>query len=163
MSEEIDLTESDEDQEHLALLARLRELTGQLDPVPADVVGAARASLTWRTIDEELAELAHDSLLDDQPVLVRGSETPRLLTFEASGLTVDVEVSVHGEERRLVGQLVPAEAASIEVRHPGGTATVEADELGRFTATGLSAGLLSLRCRLQARPGAPVATAWVSV
>ena len=39
------------------LLAELRELGRMLDPVPAQVVFAARGSLAWRRIDAELAEL----------------------------------------------------------------------------------------------------------
>ena len=35
------------------------------EAVPAEVVAAAKAAWTWRTIDAELAELAHDSSLDD--------------------------------------------------------------------------------------------------
>src|SRR4051794_33213017 len=72
-----------------ALLAELSEVFGHVDPVPPEVVAAARASFTWRTVDAELAvlaELAFDSLVDDTGgTLVRGAaaEQPRLLTFRS--------------------------------------------------------------------------------
>jgi hypothetical protein len=48
----------DEERELLAEVARAAELA---DPVPAEVLEAARASLTWLGVDAELAELLADS------------------------------------------------------------------------------------------------------
>lgn len=133
--------------------ALLAELAGVLRPYtvpPPEVVEAARQSFTWRTIDAELAALTHDSLLDDEPVLARAAAQPRILTFEAGELTIEVEVDETPGGRRLLGQLVPAGPAELELRCAGAdTVTSAADEYGRFTLP-LSAGRrrVSLLCRL---------------
>ena len=136
--------EHDEDE---TLLAELREATGQADPLPAESVAAARAAFAWRTLDAELARLAYDSLLDDELLSgVRGVGTPRLLTFEAAHLTVEVEAVAEGSERRLLGQLVPPQPGRVQLRHRGGLETVEADGMGRFAFGGVLPGPVSLRC-----------------
>ena len=91
-----------------ALLQELRAAARRFDPPPDSVLEAARASLTWRTIDAELAALEFDSAVDLAATAVRGGEGPRLLTFAAPGLNIEVEVSPIGPRRQLVGQLVPA-------------------------------------------------------
>ena len=146
------------------LLDALRAVAGAADPVPPAVVQAARDSFTWRTIDAELAELAYDSLLDDAFLVgIRGDDGPRSLTFEAADVVVEVEVIDAGDQRRLLGQLVPPRRAEIQVRHSGGLVTVDADDVGRFTATGVAAGPVSLRCRVADTDTAPVETPWVVV
>lgn len=148
------------------LLAELRE-AGRLDPVPQEALAAAKVGFVWRTIDAELAELTYDSLLEDQPLAgVRGtpaSDAARFLSFasELAQLTVEIEAVTEGGRRRLVGQLVPPQPGEIEVRHAAGSVTVEADELGRFSAGDLAPGPVSLRCR--GASGADVATDWVLV
>lgn len=143
------------------LTERLRVVGNRVDPVPAAVAVAARAAFGWRLIDAELAELTYDSVVDDAALVgVRGRGGPRQLTFEAPGLTVEVEV---GDDAgpRLVGQLVPAHPGTVEVRHEGGSLTVAVDDLGRFATDRLPAGRLSLRCTADA--AAPVETEWVAV
>src|SRR3954470_17810269 len=104
------------------VLAELRSVIDQVDAVPADVVAAAKASFTWRTVDAELAQLAEltfDSLVDeDAGVLVRGGEQPRLLTFGAAGVEIEVEATAtaSGRSFRLLGQVVPPAAGQLEVR-----------------------------------------------
>ena len=72
---------------------QLREIMERLDPVPERLLAAALGSYTWRTADSDLAELVLDSVAEDQGALVRGREDLRLLSFEASGLTIDIQVS----------------------------------------------------------------------
>ena len=152
------------DEADARLLHALRAVAGSADPVPPAVVQAARDSFTWRTIDAELAELAYDSLLDDALLVgVRGGDGPRSLTFETADVVVEVEVLDAGEHRRLLGQLVPPRPAEIQVRHSGGLVTVDADEVGRFTAAGVAPGPVSLRCRVAGTDAAPVETPWVVV
>jgi hypothetical protein len=144
------------------LLQELRAAARRFDPPPDSVLDAARASLTWRTIDAELAALQFDSVVDLAATGVRSSEGPRLLTFAAPGLSIEVEVSPIGPRRQLVGQLVPAQPARIDVRHAGGVTTVQADHLGRFGADAISAGPVSLRCHLGDTPSSlPVVTEWI--
>jgi hypothetical protein len=143
------------------LLAELREVLGRDAAPPSSVVEAAKESYTWRTVDAELAELTHDSLVDQTAVRTRGAPDRRALTFEARDLIIEVEVSVSGQERRLLGQLVPAQPARIEIRQAGATRRIEADAAGRFMVPGLEARPVSLRCRLAGRD--PVSTEWVLI
>jgi hypothetical protein len=146
------------------LVEELRRAASRFDPPPPAVLEAAKATFSWRTIDAELAELAFDSIIDQPATALRSGEGPRLLTFTAPGLEVEVEVSRDGPRRRLVGQVVPPQAAQIEVNHGDGVETVQADALGRFVAEGVSAGPVRLRCRLDAAPAArPVVTQWVTI
>lgn len=146
------------------LLDALRAVAATHDPVPPAVTRAAADSFTWRTIDAELADFAYDSLLDDAVLAgTRSDGTPRTLTFEAADVVVEVEIVEAGEGRRLLGQLVPPGGAEIQVRHSGGMVTVEADEIGRFTAAGVAPGPVSLRCRLHGHEAPPVETPWVIV
>lgn len=137
------------------MIEELRALGSRIDPPPQLLTDFARAALGWRTLDAELAELTYDSAVDDTLVAtVRGAvRGPRLLTFDLGEVTVEVEVTADGDQRRLIGQVVPMQPARIEVRHSGGVTAVDADELGRFGADGLSAGPVSLRCRLDADDG----------
>lgn len=151
------MTETELDQ----FTERLRTLASRVDPVPLAVTAAARAAFEWRTVEAELAELTYDSWVDQRELAgVRGGGDARQLTFEAPGLTVEVEVG-NGAGRRLVGQLVPPHPGSIELRHQGGVLLLAVDELGRFAAQHLPAGPLSLRCSADAV--SPVETEWVAV
>lgn len=145
------------------LVEQLRALAQQVDPPPALVTEFARAALGWRDVDAELAELAYDSAADTAlEDAVRGTGyAPRLLTFDAEGITVEVEVAERDGQRRVVGQVVPMQPVVIELRHGGGTTVAEIDELGRFAAEGLQAGPVSLRCRLQ--DGRIVHTDWAAI
>lgn len=143
-----------------ALLARLGELFDEIDPVPDTVIAAARASFAWRTIDAELAELQDDSAMTPL-VGIRGHGDSRLLTFEAPAITVVVEVTEVGEERRLVGQVVPAGAQRVEIRHARRTVAADVDTVGRFTADHVPCGPVSIACA--AADGTPTVTSWVSI
>lgn len=147
-----------------ALLAELRSAAERHDAVPPAVLAAAKASLTWRTIDAELAALAFDSTADDSAVLVRGpGSDEQVLTFETERISVDLQVTVRGDQRRLVGQLAPAAVADIEVRTAAGVVVrVTSDELGRIPALDVPAGSLSLRLQL-AGSSTAVVTDWVTV
>ncbi len=138
-------------------------MLGRVDPVPVEMVAAARATFIWHTIDAELAQLTCDSVLDtDRMAGVRGGSTavgPQLLTFSAEGLTVEIEATTGPGGLRLLGQLVPPQPGQVEVCHPGGTTTVDVDALGRFAADGLAPGPVSLRCR-PAQGGPAVGTDW---
>jgi hypothetical protein len=132
--------------EDAALLDELRD-AGRLDAPSAEMIAAAKSSFVWRTLDAELAELVYDSVLEESALAgVRSSQPPQLLTFEAPALTIEIEAAATGSRRRLVGQLVPPQPGHVEVRHTGGTVTVDADEMGRFTADDLTPGPVSLRC-----------------
>lgn len=144
------------------LLATLREALDATDPPPRPLVDAAKASLAWRTVDSELAELVADSSTDPA-VAVRAAEPPRVLTFAVGDTLVVVEVTREPDARHLIGQLVAPSEAAIEVRHAGGVLEVESDADGRFRAGPLAVGPMSLRCRFADAARAAVVTSWVSV
>lgn len=141
---------------------RLRRLASQREPVPPELVHAAVDAFGWRDVDAELARLVFDSLAStDEAALVRSGPGRRLVTFEAAGLAVDLEVTGSGGERSVMGQIAPPQAAGVDIRRQQGTITVTADELGRFQAGPLPTGPLSLRVRPAAPPGQAVVTDWV--
>jgi len=140
-------------------LARIvADAVRQHDPVPRAVVDAAKAAYTWRTIDDELAELVYDSS-EAGLVGVRAGATARQLTFRAAGVEIEVMVAETGE-RRLVGQVVPPQQASVEVRTDAGVSAMDTDELGRFSAGLGDAGRIQVAITTsQVR----VITGWVDV
>lgn len=147
------------------VLQELAQAIAVADHAPADVVAAAKASLTWRTIDAELAALTYDSLLDDdQLATVRGGVTagPRALTFELGEVVVDVEVADSGASRQLLGQVVADGVVAVVLERVGdnGGLDLAVDDLGRFRATGVVAGPIRLRCRLADHE---VVTDWVVI
>ncbi len=147
-----------------ALLAELAGIFARVDPVPDEVTLAARSALAWRSMDAELAELLHDSALEAQPLAgVRSTGGGwRALTFETpDGIAIEVEVAVERSKRSLIGQLVPPGLAKVVVRFPGAEFPVHTDELGRFQATGLRPGPVSLRCELA--DGRAIETGWVTI
>jgi hypothetical protein len=94
----------------------------------------------------------------------RGAPEWRQLSFRASGLTIELEIAGTGDDRRLTGQLIPRQPAVVDIRHPGGLITVEADALGRFSAEAVPLGQISLRCRLGPEAGqSDVVTGWISL
>lgn len=146
------------------MLSALAE-AGRLEAVPVEAAAAAKSGFAWRTLDAELAALTYDSdVAEDAMAGMRstGTTVPRALTFEASGLTVELEVVEADGGRRLLGQLVPPQPGTVEVRQFTATTTVEADEVGRFTVSGIRSGPVSLRCESQGG-GAAVVTDWFVV
>jgi hypothetical protein len=142
-----------------ALLAELARVLGRVSAPPPEVVEAAKGLFTWRTVDAELADLTHDSLVAPAEPGVRAAGQPRILTFEAGGLTVEVEVDDVPGARRLIGQLTPPGPAELELRTSGPAVTGEADELGRFVLD-LPAGKTRSSLRIR-RDGDVTETAWV--
>ena len=133
------------------LLDELRALAARIDPVSDEALAAARSAIAWRTMDAELAELTADASMDPQLAGVRSTGAPTLLTFESPTVTVEIEVLETATGRRLLGQLVPAARADVEVRHGGRTTVVEADEVGRFKVDDVVPGPVSLRCSAGSR------------
>jgi hypothetical protein len=169
----------DDEADGTDLEEELRQVAALFEPVPPELLTAAVGAFAWRTIDAELAELVFDSLVDHEELgVVRGSAQERTLSFEASGLTIEVEITGTGASRSMIGQLVPPQPASVAVcAHGGGSwgsvppgqqnvdmITLGVDELGRFSADALPAGPVSLRCRIGTETAPhPVVTEWVSI
>ena len=154
------MNESDDELE-----AELRRLAADREPVPAALVQAALDAFGWRDIDAELAELVYDSLVDtDAASLVRGTADQRLVSFAIGGITIDVEVTSAGPGRAVMGQIAPPQRATVDIRYPQDTVTIETDELGRFESGPLPPGPASLRLRPPpGGEGPAIVTDWISL
>ena len=142
------------DDELLALVGRALRTA---DPVPDRVLEGARAAWTWRTIDEELAELVFDSA--SELTGVRSEDTARQLTFRAPGMEIEVMVTDQAT-RRIVGQLVPPGAFSIRLLVGDAEWAQTTDRLGRFTFEDVAPG--PVRMVVADVTGAPIVTTeWV--
>jgi hypothetical protein len=141
-----------------ALIADLREALAEEGRVGDQEREAARAALTWRTVDAELMRLTHDSLFADHS-LVRstGTAPPRVLAFEASGFSLELEL----DEGTLTGQLLPGSPATVAVAGPRGPQVrVEADGDGFFTVGGVSGGRVRFQVTLE---GQTHTSEWVTL
>lgn len=147
------------DEPDAALEEELRQIIARGDAVPPPLLQAALDAYGWRTVDAELAGLVFDSLAA-AGAPVRGPHPDRLLSFEADGLTIDLEITGTGPVRAVTGQIVPPQRAAIEVRQADGVTALETDELGRFRSEALGPGPFSLRCRTDGRQ---VTTDWMAI
>lgn len=105
-----------------ALAERLRRIAIEADPVPELVLASARAALSLRRLDAELARMVHDSDIDGL-ASVRGaaddaSGDVRLLSFEAPGLSITAQISTSNAGRSLFGQVVGADATEVSIQTP---------------------------------------------
>jgi hypothetical protein len=126
------------DDELLALVGRALRAA---DPVPDRVIEGARAAWTWRTIDQELAELVFDSAAELTGV--RSEDTARQLTFRSPGLEIEVMV-VDPASRRIVGQLIPPAAMTVQLLSSDEIGEATSDRLGRFTFDAVAPGPVRL-------------------
>jgi hypothetical protein len=150
-----------------ALMTELRAFFAEVDPVPELVNDTAKASLGWRRLDADLAELLSDSALEEESVaLARGSAiSVRSLTFTAAALMIDVEIHHDDDTPTLLGQLSPPAAATIEVQMiDGRVVSTETDRLGRFRVSLSNRGAIRLRVLDRVRRARIAAeTSWVTI
>ena len=163
-SEDDDFNEDDDDDD--ANRRVLRRLLAGLDPVPSDVVAAAKASFTWLTIDAELAALAYDSLLSDELVGTRGTSDIRSASFEYDSTSIEIEIEHVGGQRRVIGQIAPHRPTSLEVHRADDNRplAVTTDDRGRFSVSNLPPG--QVRLFVQFAPGhgpSRLLTEWMSI
>lgn len=132
----------------------LRQAAAILDPVPVHLRQTAVEAYALYDLDARIAELTFDSVVDAIPV--RGAtDVPRMLTFSAGDVTVDVEVTGQG----LMGQVLPPQQARIEVLGgPQAAVRVDADDMGRFSSDAPPSGPFALRLRTG---GEVVVTEWL--
>lgn len=156
-----------------ALLAHLRIALRAHEECPAQVVQVAKASFTLRDPDTALAALVADSLTAVAGPRTRSAGAPRLLTFRAEDLEIELELMPTPDGWRMIGLLSPAEPVRIQLRRPPaapaggrppegsgrGADGVDADAYGRFALDAGAGGPVSLIIRRQRRR--PLATSWV--
>jgi hypothetical protein len=130
-----------------SMLDRLRELMIEVDDVPEDVKAMAEAAYGMRSVDDELAELVYDSLIDRELLIgVRStSQAARQLTFQSPHLVLEIEIT-NSEPRSLVCQAVPSQPTEMEVRTPRRVWRLGADDFGTFHLAAVPEGPLSFRC-----------------
>ncbi len=133
------MTAGDDDIRDLSddqLVAELREAVAEAALVTDRQREAARAAFTWRTVDQELAELLHDSALESAGV--RGADdAARTLSFASGPLTLELEID--GED--LLGQVVGEAATSVVLQRSGTVDQVlDTDSSGFFRAAGVATG-----------------------
>lgn len=143
------------------LLSWLGEIAATIDPPDPDAYTSGHDAFLLRRLDEELAELVADSRLDAQAV--RGDVAAiRLLSFQARGLTVDIQVTDNGPTRTALGQVAREHgglSGRIVVESPAGEHSAAAiDDAGRFELTDLPDALVRLRIEMAGGPS--VATTW---
>lgn len=152
-----------------ALLAWLRQVANEADPVPEVISAAAREAIRMHDLDGELAELIADSAgttPDLQYDVVRRA-TPdaaadRLLSFEGGGVRAELEVIPGDDGLTVIGQLVGASPDDCELEYGDGRReALELDELGRFLLDRRRGGPVRIRCR--SVRGSPVTTSWVNL
>jgi hypothetical protein len=144
------------------VLARVRATFQALDPVPADVLAAARSALTWRVPGAELAEPTANPSSPRSVAGVRGTDAPRTLTFAASRTVIELEIDETGHGCEIAGRLAPPSPAEVRVRHlalvpeqPG----ARVDQAGHFALPTLPEGLVSLAFLLP--DGTSIVTSWI--
>jgi hypothetical protein len=143
------------------LLADLRRVAAQADPVPEALITTARAAFGLRELDARVAELVRDSAVGASATAVRGLGA-RMLSFEAADTVIECEVTARGSRRDVIGQLVGAVAAFLQVQVAGARAVdVPVDDHGRFSVGDLPAGPFRLRCSLT--NGSTLLTSWTAV
>ncbi len=158
---------SQNDAEHDPLLDELRALFAHSDPVPPLVTETAKASLGWRRLDADLAELLADSLDVESYAGVRGGARLRSISFAADALTIDIEIRGDGAQQTLLGALSPPTETTVEIQtasdpHP---AKLRSDQLGRFRTTVAVGSSIRLRVAT-GDPGQAsnwIETSWISV
>jgi hypothetical protein len=144
------VSESDDE-----LIEGLRSAAKAADPVPDAVIERAKSAFGQRHPDAEIARISDGTRL-------KSTSRRRRLRFETATLGIELEVWTAGNRRRIVGQLVPAQKAVVELRTiaAAGTPSAEVDEHGRFELD-VPAGPVSLSCRLTGGPRT-VDTEWVA-
>ena len=134
------------------------------DPVPPQVLAAAAGAFGRRTAGAVPALECHDSVLLPAETGVRaGAALPRLVGFECETLSVELQIIEEDDTRVVVGQLLPARAGVVHVRHGHGDTLAEADDHGRFQADHIPRGPLGLRIDVRLDGGsATVTTDWIA-
>jgi hypothetical protein len=142
------------------LLAALREALAERRAVPPEFIQAGKDAFAWHNVDAELAQLTYDSShnLGLGAAVRADAASIRALTFSAARLTIELEVN----EDSLLGQIVPAQTATIEIQLQTGESTVtSSDEIGCFSIRPIPTGQFRLRCT--APVGIEVLTRWVTL
>jgi hypothetical protein len=141
------------------LLEALGEAIRARQAVPSWFVATGKNAYAWHNIDAELAQLTYDSHADTEELAFVRSETAsiRALTFTSAHLSLELEVG----EDSLLGQVVPAQAGTLEMYAAAGPTSSSVDESGYFSVEPIPAG--PFRLRFHTADGADVVTGWITL
>lgn len=144
---------------HDEMVERLRAIAATVDAPPPVVGAAARAALSMRRFDGELAELMLDSELAGTALVRDESDGVRLLSFETPTVSIELQIEDLGDRLVLRG-LVSGASGDAVVETSGRPYTAPIDDRGWFTVDDLPRG--AVRVRVVAHDGTPVTTSWAS-
>ena len=141
------------------LLGALREAMQARQAVPSWFITMGKNAYAWHNVDAELAQLTYDSHADTEQLAYVRSETAsiRALTFTSAHLSLELEVG----EDSLLGQVVPAQAGTLEMYAAAGPTSSSVDESGYFSVEPIPAR--PFRLRFHTADGADVVTGWISL
>lgn len=149
--------------DHDDLLDRLRMGMAHADPPPPELTDTAKAAFGLGRLEDELAELLHDTALE--PAGTRGDDdgAPRLVSFGATEVGADVQISaaIMADEGWTVTGMVTGPVSLLVLQTPDAERKVDLDQHGRFRAEGVVGRVL--RLQLATRSGYNVVTPWVRV
>jgi hypothetical protein len=124
------------------LMAALRAMWDERDPVPDDLAERVSFALSLENIEVELARMEEHLLAGAG---ARGEERVRTVTFTSASLSVMVTI---GDEPagtvRIDGWIQDGGSLDVEVRGEAGTRACRADGDGRFVLEGVVHGLVQL-------------------
>jgi hypothetical protein len=133
------------DELDLRLLAGVRELWEDADPMPATLVDQIRFAIQLEDVDLEVMRIREQEGFASSR---SAAEQGRLITFDSESLTIMVNVSPEpGGSIRLDGWLTPPAEHPIEVRNRNGTLTTTSDAEGRFAVCGVPHGMVQVLVR----------------
>ena len=121
------------------LMTALAEAVAEGDELTDRRRADAQAAFTWRTVDEELMELLHDSSLEaGAAVRSAGETTERVLSFGVGEITLELELD--GDV--VIGQVLPGQLGTVALqRIDAESRTFATDEAGFFRIQGVTPGL----------------------
>lgn len=140
-------------------MEQLRRIANEVDAVPDLVSESARAAFSTRHLEDELAELLRDSYATSPAEVRLEQPGPRLLSFEAGGVSLELQIEENHGQLVLRGLAIgTAGDAEVETMTTGPRAAV-IDKQGWFRVEALP--VEPVRIRVQAADGRAVTTGWI--
>ena len=141
------------------LVEQLRRIANEVDAVPDLVSESARAAFSTRHLDDELAELLRDSHATSPAEVRLEQPAPRLLSFEAGGVSLELQIEeTHGQLVLRGLAIGTAGDAEVETTTTASRAAV-IDKQGWFRVEALP--VEPVRVRVRAADGRAVTTGWI--